>query len=170
MTASPKRYSPLWVTIHWLVAILIFVTFYFGISTEEADSATKVSLLRWHMPLGISVILLMLVRLSLRWRAPRPAPADAGHPLLNTIGAWTHALLYVLAFLVPLTGFLLSAANNLAPVVFGGQGELPAGLQAGLHGALPSLLALLILLHILAALYHQFIRRDNLLARMWYGK
>lgn len=170
MTASPKRYSPLWVTIHWLVALLIFATFYLGLATKEADPAAKVGLLRWHMPFGISVILLMLARLYLRWRTPRPAQANAGHPLLNTIGAWTHALLYVLAFLVPLTGFLLSAANNLAPVVFGGQGEIPAGLQAGLHGILPPLLLLLILLHILAALYHQFVRRDNLLARMWYGK
>ncbi|MGC8855302.1 MAG: cytochrome b [Anaerolineae bacterium] len=166
---SPKRYSPLWVTIHWLVALLIFATFYFGISTEEASAATKVSLLKWHMPLGISVILLMLVRLYLRWRAPRPADATAGNAFFDFIGKWTHYLLYALALLVPLTGLVLSASNNLMPIVFGG-GEFPADLEAGLHGLLDPLLALLILLHIGAALYHQFILRDNLLARMWYGK
>lgn len=169
-TSAPKRYSPLWVTIHWLVALLIFATFYFGISTEEADPATKVSLLRWHMPLGITVILLMLVRLYLRWRTPRPADVTAGNAFFDLIGKWTHYLLYALALLVPLTGFALSASFGLAPIVFGGQGQLPAGLNAGIHGMLDPLLALLILLHIGAALYHQFILKDNLLARMWYGK
>jgi cytochrome b561 len=78
-------------------------------------------------------------------------------------------LLYVFALLVPLSGLALSASFGLAPIVFGG-GTLPADLNAGLHGLLDPLLALLILLHIGAALYHQFILRDNLLARMWYGK
>jgi cytochrome b561 len=168
-TSSPKRYTPLWVTIHWLVAALIFVTFYFGISTEEADAATKIGLLKWHMPLGISVILLMLVRLYLRWRTPRPADVTAGNAFFDFIGKWTHYLLYAFALLVPLTGFAISASFGLAPIVFGG-GTLPANLSAGLHGLLDPLLALLILLHIGAALYHQFILRDHLLARMWYGK
>jgi cytochrome b561 len=47
---------------------------------------------------------------------------------------------------------------------------MPANLNPGLHGLFFFLSALLILLHIGAALYHQFILKDNLLARMWYGK
>jgi cytochrome b561 len=169
-TQPHKRYTPLWVTLHWAIALLIFAAFYLGISTKGIPLVAKTAYLRWHMPLGITVLLLMLVRLFVRWRTPRPEAATAGNAFLDKIGEWTHYLLYILAFLMPLTGLMLSASYNLAPVVFGGQGSLPRDLSPMLHGLIDPLLALLILLHILAALYHQFIRRDNLLARMWYGK
>jgi len=166
----PKRYSPLWVTLHWVVALLIFLVFYLGISTEDVSLTTEAGILRWHMPLGITVLLLMLVRIFVRWRTPHPEAVTAGNAFLDKIGQLTHYLLYALAILMPLTGLALSAAFNLVPAVFGGQGELPRELNPMLHGLIDPLLALLILLHILAALYHQFIRKDNLMARMWYGK
>jgi len=169
-THPPKRYSPLWVTLHWVIALLIFATFYLGLSTQDIPLTEKVGILRWHMPLGITVLLLMLVRLFVRWRTPHPEAATAGNAVLDKIGVWTHYLLYIFAILIPLTGIMLSVTFSLAPVVFGGQGSLPRDLSPMLHGLIYPILALLILLHILAALYHQFIRKDNLLARMWYGK
>jgi cytochrome b561 len=169
-TQAPKRYSPLWVTLHWVIALLIFVAFYLGISTEGIPLVAKTAYLRWHMPLGITVLLLMIVRFVVRWRTPHPEPVTVGNALLDKIGEWTHYLIYIFAILMPLTGLLLSASFNLMPVVFGGQGTLPRNLSPMLHGLIDPFLALLILLHILAALYHQFIRKDNLLARMWYGK
>ncbi|MBI5953574.1 MAG: cytochrome b/b6 domain-containing protein [Chloroflexi bacterium] len=167
---TPKRYSPLWVTLHWVIALLIFITFYLGISTQDIPSTEKVGILRWHMPLGITVLLLMIVRFVVRWRTPHPEPATVGNALLDKIGEWTHYLLYIFAILMPLTGTLLSVTYNLAPVVFGGEGSLPRGMTSMVHGLIGPIFGLLILLHILAALYHQIIRRDNLLARMWYGK
>ncbi len=169
-TATPNRYSPLWVTLHWLTAILIFAAIYFGVSSADSPAAEKASFLRWHMPIGATIFVLTLIRLFVRWRAPRPAPATVGNALLDKIGEWVHYLLYAFALLLPFTGMGLSIAYNLPPAVFEGQGEIPAGLNAGLHGLFGWLLTLLLLLHIGAALYHQFIRRDNLLARMWYGK
>jgi cytochrome b561 len=168
-TQAPKRYSPLWVTLHWVIALLIFAAFYLGLSTKDIPLVAKVAYLRWHMPLGMTVLVLMLVRLFVRWRTPHPEAATAGNILLDKIGEWTHYLLYIFAILMPLTGLMLAAAYNLIPLVFGG-GSLPRDLSPMLHGMIDPLLALLILLHILAALYHQFIRKDNLLARMWYGK
>ena len=169
-THPPKRYSPLWVTLHWVIALLIFAAYYLGLSAQDIPLTEKVGILRWHMPLGITVLLLMLVRLFVRWRTPHPEAATAGNAVLDKIGDWTHYLLYIFAILMPLTGLFLSVTFNLAPVVFGGQGSLPRDLSPMLHGLIDPILALLVLLHILAALYHQFIRKDNLLARMWYGK
>jgi cytochrome b561 len=77
-----------------------------------------------------------------------------------------HYLIHVFAILMPLTGLVLSMTFNLTPVVFGGQGSS----SPMLHGLINPIPALLILLHILAALYHQFIRKSNLLARIWFGK
>ncbi len=169
-TQAPKRYSPLWVTLHWVIALLIFVTFYLGVSTKDIPLTEEVGILRWHMPLGITVLLLMLVRFVVRWRTPHPEPATVGNAFLDKIGEWTHYLLYLFAILMPLTGLFLSVTFKLAPVVFGGEGSLPRDLSPMLHGLIGPIFTLLILLHVLAALYHQFVRKDNLLARMWYGK
>jgi cytochrome b561 len=167
---TPKRYSPLWVTLHWVVTLLVFIVFYLGLSTKDIPLVQKVGILRWHMPLGITVLMLMLVRLVIRWRTAHPEAATIGNAFLDKIGEWTHYLLYIFAILMPLTGLMLSLSFNLLPVVFGGEGRLPRDLSPMLHGLIDPLFALLILLHILAALYHQFIRKDNLLARMWYEK
>ncbi len=170
MTPPKKRYSPLWVTIHWLVALLIFAEFYLGLTSVGLPPESKPSILRLHMPLGVTILALMLVRLYLRWRTPRPADVTAGNAFFDRVGKVVHFALYLVAFLLPLTGLALSFRYGLPPIVFEGQGSMPADLNPGLHGLLFALSIPLILLHILAALYHQFVRRDNLLARMWYGK
>jgi cytochrome b561 len=105
----------------------------------------------------------------------RPAPADAGHPLLNKIGVATHYLLYLAAFGMTLSGMGMAQASNLFQILFGNAGlGLPEDFwvyppRAG-HGITATVLILLLALHIGAALYHQFIRKDNLFARMWFGK
>jgi cytochrome b561 len=85
----------------------------------------------------------------------------------------THFLLYVGIFGMLLSGASMSTQAGLMNV-FNGQGSLPADFHIfpprGIHGMTFSILFLLILLHVGAALYHQFIRRDNLLGRMWFGK
>ena len=169
-SSTPKRYSPLWVTIHWLVAILIFAAFYFGLSSFQSPTEAKAAFLRFHMPLGITILVLKLVRLYLRWRAPRPEDAKSGSAFLDVLGKGVHHALYLFAFLLPITGLALSARYGLPPIVFEGQGSIPSELTPALHGLLFPLFGLLILLHIGAALYHQFILRNNLLARMLYGK
>ena len=167
---NQKRYTPLMVTLHWLIALLIFATFGLGLVIEDLPAQEKVAWLRLHMPLGIATLLLMLVRLVARWRSPLPAPANSDNPLLDKIAGITHGLLYLLALLLPLTGMFLNISNNLSSVVFFGQGQYPEGLQTMLHGVLPKALAALLALHIGAALWHQFIKKDGLLGRMGYGK
>ncbi len=169
-SSNLKRYSPLWVTIHWLVALLFFAEIYLGLTSVALPPQEKAPILRLHMPIGITVLVLMLVRLYLRWRTPRPEDATTGNAFLDSVARGVHHALYLLAFLMPLSGLALSARYGLPSIVFQGQGSIPVDLNPGLHGLFFFLSALLILIHIAAALYHQFIRKDNLLARMWYGK
>ncbi|GAB4505849.1 MAG: cytochrome b561 [Anaerolineales bacterium] len=169
-TASPKRYSPLWVSIHWLTALLIFAEFYLGLTSVGLPPEAKAPFLRLHMPIGVTLLLLAFIRLFIRWRTPRPEDATTGNRTLDRIGKGTHHLLYILLIFMALAGLGLSIRYNLPSAVFEGQTPVPADLNPGLHGLLFLLFALLILLHIGAALYHQFILRDNLLARMWYGR
>lgn len=168
--AKPERYSPLWVSLHWLIALLLFAVFILGYSTRNASFETYPAIVNWHMILGSSVLLLMLVRIVIRSRTPRPEPASAGHPLLDTIGTATHHLLYTLAILMPLTGITLALSYNMTFLPLPPPPALISRWIPVVHLWTAIGLGLLIVLHVGAALYHQFLRRDNLLARMWYGK
>jgi len=169
---TPKRYAPALVILHWLIALLIFVMLGMGFTRlgGSPNDAAKVSVLRLHMPLGITILALMIARLFVRFFSRKPVPATAGNPLLDKIGVAVHILLYVGAIGMGISGLGISAQAGLAAIVFEGRGALPADFAAfppalG-HGLTAFLLSGLILLHVGAALYHQFIRKDNLLSRM----
>jgi cytochrome b561 len=133
----------------------------------------KVTYLQLHAIWGTILALLLVIRLITRFALKRPAPADAGHPLLNLAAKVVHFLLYVGVFVMLLSGANMSRQAGLLQV-FSGQGALPEDFRVfaprALHGMMFSILFLLILVHIGAALYHQFIRKDGLLSRMWFGK
>ena len=173
--SMPKRYHPLLVGLHWLIALLVI--FMLGVGkfflSSLPNDAAKVMPLGMHMVSGIVIGTLMLVRLVVRYKTPKPEKATTGNALLDAIGVMTHGLLYVLVFAMAFSGMGISQSAGLPGVVFGGQGSLPQDfftIPARLgHGLVSTLLLLLVLLHVGAALYHQFIKKDNLLARMWFG-
>lgn len=172
----PARYHPVHVVLHWLVAIMVIGAFAIGMTFLDStpnSAPEKVTYLQYHSMWGALLALLLIARLITRFVFKRPAPADAGHPALNMIAKITHFLLYVGVFGMLLSGASMSMQAGLMNV-FNGQGSLPADFRIfpprGIHGMTFSILFLLILLHAGAALYHQFIRKDNLLGRMWFGK
>ncbi|MEI7848970.1 MAG: cytochrome b/b6 domain-containing protein [Chloroflexota bacterium] len=169
-----KRYHPGLVTLHWLIALLIFTVAFLGIYLDDfASTAQKPGLLGIHMAVGLLTLVLMVVRIFVRVNTPKPAPVTAGNAVFDWIGKATHLGLYVFVILTTGTGMLTSMQGNLMPVVYGGVGTLPADFFTitAFIGHVISLpvLVLTIFLHIGAALYHQFLLKDNLLARMGYG-
>jgi cytochrome b561 len=129
------------------------------------------------MILGVSILVLLVIRLAVRWRTQHPEWASTGNKFFDWVGNLTHLGLYVLTFGMAITGIILANQRGLLARVFG-IGSTPAqgtylrgGFRFGmLHGGFWTLLLLLIVLHIGAALYHQFILKDNLMGRMWFGK
>jgi cytochrome b561 len=172
---APKKYHPIQVTLHWLIVLLVFAAFIIGkfMSGQPNDSA-KLMPLALHMGIGSLTLLALVVRLIARMKLPVPAHASTGSALLDWAGKAAHATLYLLVFLIATSGIMLSMQAGLAPIVFGSAGTLPADFYdftaRVLHGVIAPALALLTLLHIGAALYHQLILKDHLFARMWYGK
>jgi len=174
--SAPARYHPVHVALHWLVAIMVIGAFAIGMTFLDSTPNTapeKVTYLQYHATWGLFLALILIARLLSRFAFKRPAPADAGHPLLNFTAKAVHFLLYVAVFLMLFSGgsmFMQAGLMN----IFQGQGSLPEDFHIysvrTLHGMTFSVLFLLILLHFGAAMYHQFIRKDNLLARMWFGK
>lgn len=174
---TPKRYHPVLVALHWIVALLIFFMLAAGklVLLMMPNTAEKITPLTGHVSIGILILVLLVIRFIVRVVTKKPAPADAGHPILNTIGKVTHYLLYLAAFGMVLSGLGMAQASNLFEILFGNMGlPLPDDFwiyppRIG-HGITATVLILLIALHIGAAFYHQFVRKDGLLSRMWFGK
>jgi cytochrome b561 len=116
----------------------------------------------------------MLIRLLIRVRSAHPAPASAGHPLLDWLAWASHRLFYVTVIAMAGSGILMALQTGLFDTVFFGHGQLPADFWVypvrNVHYALSRLLMTLIALHVVAALYHTLVLRDGLLGRMFFGR
>ena len=143
----------------------------------QQGSRSILSRIGIHMILGITVFVLLIIRLIVRWVTKRPAWASTGNKFFDWVGELTHLGLYVLTFLMVITGIILADQRGLLARIFGiGSTPTPGSFRRGgfslgfFHGGIWTFLILLIALHVTAALYHQFTLKDNLLGRMWFGK
>ena len=177
MTTTPTRYHPALVALHWLLALLLIVALVMGtfaLAPLPNSSPDKISALQGHMVAGGLILLLTLTRLVVRSKTSHPAPASTGNALLDRLAPLTHWALYGLVLVMAGSGVAMSVLAGLPAIVFDGVGSLPANFNAlpprAVHGIVAKLLMLAIAMHIAAALYHQFVRRDSLLQRMWFGQ
>jgi cytochrome b561 len=173
------RYSSPAIVLHWLLVLLIFTAFPLGLYMVDLPlSPDKLKLYSYHKWIGVTVLMLVAIRLS--WRLTHTPP-----PLPASIPAWqrrasaiVHGLLYLLMIAIPLSGWLMSSAKGF-PTVWFGVLPLPdlvdknrelGDLLAGVHKALNFTLLALVILHVGAALKHHFIERQPFLQRMGWGK
>jgi len=173
VNAVQLKFTALQRALHWLMAICILAMLFIGVgmvSTIRPDYLTLVSV---HKPLGITILVLALLRLLVRWRrgAP-PLPAAMPEPM-KLAAKLSHVAFYLLMIAMPLIGWaMLSAADY--PVMVAGW-HLPAivapnpGLHSLLwntHRFLAFCFFALILLHLSAALLHAWVRRDGVFEAM----
>ncbi|MDQ7015946.1 MAG: cytochrome b/b6 domain-containing protein [Gammaproteobacteria bacterium] len=173
-----KRYHPALVSLHWLLTFMIVVALFMGsniLSQIPNDNPEKLLALKAHMITGFIILTLMIARLIVRNVTEKPPLADAGNALLNKAGVMAHYLLYLLIFAMVGSGIATALISGLPDIVFNSSGvALPEDFNDILprifHGVIAKILFAMIALHILASLYHQFVRKDHLLSRMWFGK
>jgi cytochrome b561 len=162
--------------LHWLIALLIVCAFALGVTMVDIPGITpaKLKYFSWHKWLGITVLGLACLRLL--WRLTHTAPPyPAGMPVLQQRAAsGLHALLYMLIFTVPVSGYFYSLAAGV-PVVYLGVLPLPVLIEPNpewkpilkqVHYSFNMTLLACVIVHVLAALKHQFIDRDGVLKRM----
>lgn len=171
------RYHPALVVLHWLLALLLVFALAMGTFVLQSipnTSPDKLAALQGHMIGGGLILVLMLVRLAVRWRTARPPAVSTGNALIDRVAPLVHAMLYLLVFVMAGSGIAMSVGADLPGIVFQSRGALPPDFShlptRALHGFVAQLLIALIALHALAALYHQFIRRDGLIGRMRLGR
>jgi cytochrome b561 len=178
-TSANTSYHPVSIVLHWALGIALVGIFCFGVyMTDLPFSPARLKLYNWHKWAGISILALSILRLL--WRLTHTTP-PLPEGIAKAMPAWqrmahhaTHAGLYALFFVVPLIGWAYSSAAGF-PVVLFGQFPLPdllapdkalAALIKPWHQISAFALAGLVLLHIAAALKHQWVDRDGLLQRM----
>jgi cytochrome b561 len=173
-----SRYHPLLVALHWVLAVLLIAALiagFFGLAATPNSDPRKIDALRAHMAGGMLILALMGIRFIVRMRTSRPANATTGHPLLDRIAPISHYGFYVLVLLMAGTGYTTAILAGLPAIVFAGSGApLPPSFliypTRVAHGYIATLFAGFIVLHVLAAFYHQFARKDGLFRRMFFGR
>jgi len=168
-------YTPVAKALHWLMAALLIGLLSLGFYMADLPlSPDKLQLYSWHKWVGVTVFLLIWLRLL--WRLTHRPPAyPASMPrALQFLAHGGHWALYGLMIAIPLTGWLMSSAKGFQTVWWGvwpipdlltKDKELGHNLQE-VHEALNWLLVLLISGHAAAALKHHWIDRDDILTRM----
>lgn len=175
--AVASRYQPVLVALHWLLALMIIGLLcigFFVLADMPNTDPKKLGILMLHMAGGMSVFALMILRLIIRIASTRPNTAT-GVPRLDRLALIAHYCLYLLVFLMIASGYSTGIIAGLNRIVFAHSGEpLPGDFDVfptfQAHSFLAVLLAILIAVHIAAAFYHQFMLKDGLFRRMWFGK
>jgi cytochrome b561 len=178
-TEQPRilRYSNVAVAFHWVTVALVVTQAVLGFAfAEAARGAAYATLFQWHKTLGVLILLIVLARLAYRLKEP-PPPFPVELPKWERIVAvWNHRIFYFLLIVLPPIGFV--AASGLAegpttPFVGGinvpvvpGIDKATGELFAEIHGTLAIILLVLIVLHIAAALKHQFYDHWRVSGRM----
>ncbi len=165
-----KQYSTRTAILHWLIFLLVVGAFFLGhFLADDASAAQKLSLLPVHFLTGDLILLLVLVRIYFRKKDGEPAPANA-NPLLNKLATATHGLLNISLIAVAITGMVTVAASGVIEALKKNDpGLLPDFEKVGareVHELFVGIMILLLALHVVAALYHQFFVKDNLMRRI----
>jgi cytochrome b561 len=154
-----KGYSGRQILLHWTVAVLIVAQFLLAEGMEEAwralrDGGEKIMTTgaAVHIAIGLAVLALGLWRLALRLRRGAPGAPDGTSAPQEAVARITHVLLYVLMIGLPVGGLLAWALESQT--------------FAEAHGLGKTVLLFLVLLHILGAVYNQWVLKNGLIRRM----
>ena len=179
MTAA--RYTATAITLHWLIALLVPCGFALGLYMVDLPfSPRKLTLYSYHKWIGVTVFALVALRIA--WRLTHPPPA-----LPQSVPRWhvpasgaVHFLLYACLVGGPLSGWLYSSAAGVSTVPFGIAAlQLPDLVSKDpdlaltlkfVHMTFVYTLAVLVGVHVAAALKHQFLDGRAIISRMLPGR
>ena len=161
--------------LHWLVAVCVLTTAPVAIAmTRVSKGPTQDILYNFHKSLGVLILILMILRLINRLAVGAPVADPAIEPWQKAVSSAVHTSLYVLLLAMPVVGYVANSAYGASTPFFGlfnlpmivEKNDALAPQLFALHRWVGFLVILLVLMHIGAALYHTFIRHDDVLKRM----
>jgi cytochrome b561 len=172
-TLPIQRYTPLAQALHWVTAALMFAVLPLAwvMTSLPHDDPGAGLLFMLHKSIGVTIFVLVAARLA--WRARHPAPPLAASRLVTIAAFASHWLLYLVLIVMPVSGYVMSAASG-HPVSWFGLITLPglpkdetvAKTGAIVHLTTQWAVYALIVLHLGATAWHVAVRRDGVLDRM----
>jgi len=171
------RYTHGAIALHWIIALLIIANYFLVWSAEDAPKAEEQRLVALHMATGITILLFSVLRVI--WRITHPAP-----PHDETLKSWevtlaklVNRVFYFLIIAIPFSGWLMTSVFSAGKSIniYGlfnfpglpfGKDEAAAGIVHEVHEVLAAIMLLLFIIHVAAALKHQFVDRNGTLGRM----
>ena len=174
MAQAPQRYSSTAIALHWLTALLVIVVGTLGLLHDSWPRSTQAFWINIHALIGLLLWVLVMVRLYWRIRSPPPALPDDVGQLSRRLAGPVHGLMYLLLLVIPVIGIVTFLFHGR--VFDFGLFQVDFGIKRNraifhptedIHGYLAYGLFALAGLHLLAALWHQLVRHDGLLRRMW---
>lgn len=177
------RYTPVGVTFHWLMAAVVIFQLVSGWWMERyLAGSDKLAAYAVHTQIGLTLLVLGLLRLLWRTLVPGPVNDADMPPLASKLAHATHITFYVLFTVLPLSGWAMwSAIRPAQPLYLAGLLPVPAmpfhdlsrawqfailDWALTIHVAGVVLLSVLVVLHVLAALKHHFVNRDDVFEGM----
>lgn len=171
------RYGSVSKSLHWLMFVLISALLISGLVAEDLGEVLEDKVIALHMAGGFTALALVIARIL--WRLTNTSPAPSAHATAREqkLAQITHLGLYVLMFVQPLTGLLMTQYEGGSINVFGlftvpplvARDKAIGHWFGEIHELGWYVLAALVALHAAAALYHHFVRKDDVLRRMTVG-
>ena len=173
MKSTTYRYGSVAIALHWTSALTILAALAGGLVMANSDDPALIrTILPIHIALGSTVLLLTLVRVGWWiWGDKRPRPAPGQPPAQEWAARIVHALLYGAILVLASSGVATIVLSGAIPALLNGVPlpEFDTLIPRIAHGIASKALLALLALHVGAALWHQVVRRDHLLARMGVG-
>lgn len=178
MRNSQQRWGLVAQVLHWLIAVLVVVMAGLGwYMTTLKISPTMFELYALHKSIGVTVLVLMVLRLLWRQLNPTPPLPARMKPAERWLAHASHGLLYLILFGMPISGYVVNSAADFPLKVFGlvtlpnliAENESVKEAAVTVHSTLIWVLVAVLVLHVAGALKHHFVDRDDVLRRMIPG-
>jgi cytochrome b561 len=166
-----SKYSNRMILIHWLTLIVLVVAWFLGDIVHDARHEGGATLGGYliHSVVGAAVLLLTIARLMFRSKDGVPAPL--GNTPMDKMAKGIQHLIYLVLILLPVSGTMQVLTSDVGSALMAGDAALlPAKFEGvvahEVHEVLVNVLIVLVLVHVLGALKHQFVMKDNIMDRM----
>lgn len=169
------KYSSMSMFLHWLIALLVLGMLSVGFFMGDVPDDFKPMVYMFHKSIGISVFFLMILRIVWILYAGKPELPDSTPVWELALARLVQYGFYLLLIVMPLTGWIMSTAAGRSPVFFGlfqlpfpwiGKDDYLVEFMGGWHETIAWILIVLIILHVLGALKHQLIDKNDIMKSM----
>jgi cytochrome b561 len=167
--STKERYGPVAIALHWVSVLLILLAVPLGFAVQNVGDDLRLPIFLTHAVIGVTVGVLTLIRLAWWTLADRmPGPLPGQSKVQHFIARATHGFFYFALLFLAIGGIMISISKVLGPTLAVTHPEILPYLQFPVpaHNFIARLFIALLVLHVIAALYHHWVKRDGVLTRM----